>query len=131
MEDEIKPFVSGDKIRSITTIDKFKGVMNDLIRGYPAYLYYGIFEYYFKEHAPAIIKFLEEDGIIKVIQPQKKGDQIMYRVTQRGIAFATSMAQLEYSQEMRKFTIAIIVIGAFALLVGLNQLLFQILQYFP
>ena len=122
MSDEIKPFVSGDKIRSITTIDRFKGIMNDLIRGYPAYLYFGIFEYYFKENAPAVIKFLEEDEIIKVI-PATKNEPVKYRITSNGIILATAMAQLEYSERMRKMTIVLIVIGGLAFLLGLNQFL--------
>lgn len=116
-------FVEGWRIGSITTINKFKGVMNELIRGYPAYLYFGIFESYFKENANEVINFLEEDGIIKVIRPKKQGEQIKYRVTPRGIAFATSMTQLEYSQKINNFTKVIIFLGGATLIIALEQLL--------
>ena len=116
-------FVRGGKISSITTINKFKGIMNDLVRGYPAYLNWGIFETYFGESTPAIIKFLEEDGIIKTFPPEKKGGPIRYRVTAQGIIFSTAMAQLEYSQRMNAFTKLIILLGGGTLLITLIHLL--------
>ena len=115
-------FVRGDRIGSITTIDKFKGIMKELIKGYPAYLYFGIFESYFRENAPAVIKFLEEDGIIRIIQ-SKKGEPIKYRVTANGIIFASAMVQLDYSERMNTFTKVIIFIGGTALFVAVEQLL--------
>ena len=127
MTDEIKPFVRGDRIRSITTIERFKGIMNDLVRGYPAYLYFGIFEYYFGNNAQKIIEFLEEDGVIKII-PATKNEPIKYRITSNGILLATAMAQLEYSEKMRKLTIVLVVIGGSALLLGLNHFLLNLFQ---
>ncbi len=116
-------FVEGWRIGSITTINKFKGVMNDLIRGYPTHLYFGIFESYFKENAKEVIKFLEDDGIIKTIPSKKVGELPMYRVTPIGIAFATSMAQLEYAEKMHVFTKIILLLTGATLFIVLEQLL--------
>ena len=116
------PFVRGDRIASITTIDKFKGIMKELIKGYPAYLYFGIFESYFQENAPVVIKFLEEDGIIKII-PATKNEPVKYRVTSNGIILATAMVQLDYSERMKNFTKIVIIVGGTALFVAVEQLL--------
>jgi len=114
--------VKGDRIDTMTTIDKFKKIMNELIRGYPAYLYFGIFEHHFGEEiGRKVINFLEEDGLIVVVR--NRGDQDRYRVTPQGIAFATAMAQLEYAQRMEAFTRVIIYIGGMALIIALEQLL--------
>jgi len=105
------PFVRGDKIGSITTLDKFKGVMKDLIKGYPKYINWGIFETHFGDSTRAVIKFLEEDGIIKTFRPKKEGDPVLYRVTSNGIIFASAMAQLEYSEKMKNMTTTLIILG--------------------
>jgi hypothetical protein len=123
-----EPIVNGDKISSITTINKFKGVMNDLVRGYPAYLYYGIFESYFGHQTSVVLQFLEEDGIIKTISPITKGEPLKYRVTPKGIDFANSMAQLEYSQKMNKFTKIIILFGIGTFILTLEQILILLLK---
>ena len=103
--------------------------MNELVKGYPAYLYFGIFEYHFgKVVGEKVVKFLEEDELIKVVKPTKAGEQDKYRVTPKGIDFATSMAQLDYSQETRIFTIVIIVLGGLALLFSFEQLILIYLQ---
>ena len=98
-----KPFVRGDKLKTITTLNKFKGVMNELVLGYPAYISWGIFEAYFHENTNAVIKILEEDNIIKTFQPQQTGGPISYIVTSNGIMFANAMAQLEYSHKTHGF----------------------------
>lgn len=124
--------VKGDRIRSITTIQQFKKIMDDLVRGYPAYLYFGIFEYYFGEKAQQIIQFLKDDGLIKVVSPKKKGEPIKYRATPKGIDFATSITHLEkvseYSKETHKFnrriiflTIGLFIIGALQLILTYSQ----------
>jgi hypothetical protein len=123
-----EPFVRGDMLKSITTLNKFKGIMNDLVRGYPAYLNWGIFESYFGENAGAVIKFLEEDGIIKTFPPKKEGQPVMYRVTSQGITFATAMAQLDYSEKMSKFTKIIIFISCVTLFITIQQLLIILLS---
>ncbi len=124
---ENKPFVRGDMLKSITTLNKFKEIMNELILGYPAYLNWGIFETHFGESTGAVIKFLEEDGIIRTFPPKEKGQPILYRVTSNGIIFATAMAQLEYAQEMNRFTKIIIYIGFGALGMAFLHLLVALL----
>ncbi len=117
------------EIGKITTLEKFKGIMNEIILGYPAYLYFGIFESYFgREVAKTVIKFLEEDGIIRIVSPEKEGEPVTYRVTAQGIAFATSMAQLEYSQKMNKFTKIIILFGGSTLFFTVEQIIFILIQ---
>ncbi len=102
-----KNFFKGDKIKSITTINKFKGIMRELIKGYPAYLYFGIFEYFFGKQASSVINFLEEDGIIRVV-PSTLNEPVRYRVTSEGIILATAMTQLDYAEKMNNFTKIII-----------------------
>ncbi|MBI3623497.1 hypothetical protein HY212_05470 [Candidatus Pacearchaeota archaeon] len=96
--------------------------MNELILGYPAYVSWGIFETYFQENTGSVIKFLEEDNIIKTFPPKKMGDPILYRVTSDGIIFANAMAQLEYSQKMNKFTKIIILLGVGTFIFAVEQI---------
>ena len=132
----MKKEVSGDKINTITTIRKFRDVMIDLFKGYPAYEYFGIFETYFgKEGGRKIIEILRKDELIEVTR-EKDNEPTRYRLSAGGIKFTISMINLKhsermlkYSNEMRKFTITIIILGALALFVGIVQAIFIYWQY--
>lgn len=127
MTEERKPF-RGDEIEKIKSIKSLKTPMINLFRTYPVYQWYGIIETYFKgELGNEVVDILDKDGLIK-IKPDTHPR--VYRLTPKGIDFAISMINLEHSEEIRKFTKALIIIGGVALLLGLNQLIFQILQFF-
>ena len=100
MEEEI---VSGSEIDKITTIRIVKGIMIDLFRGYPAYVYYGIIEGRFERGlGDKIVDLLEHDGLIELDQTKKPTKH--YRLTPKGIDFAISMINLEHSRRILKCT---------------------------
>lgn len=119
-------------IEQITTIRLFKKVMIKLFKGYPAYFYFGIFESYFgKELGEQIVKIIKYDGLIEIVS-KEENQQTKYRLTPKGVDFAISMINLEYSEkvlkyskEMRIFTIVIIVLGILTFGVGLLQLILK------
>lgn len=130
MVTKIPSFVPGDKINSITTIRLFKKIMLDLFRGYPAHEYYGIFESYFgKPLASRIIDILIHDGLIDYNKGENE-EPSRYRLTAKGIDFAISMINLEYSErtlkynkQMKKFTISVIILSVLTLFCGITSIL--------
>ena len=126
-----KENVVGSEIDKITTIRIVKGIMIDLFRGYPAYEYYGIIEGRFEGGlGNRIVDILEHDELIEIDQKRKPSKY--YRLTPRGIDFAISMINLEhsekmlrYSEEMKKFTITIIILGGLTLLLSGLTFYFQ------
>jgi len=136
MTEESKTHVKGYETDKITTFRNLKGLMIDLLRGYPEYEYFGKFESVFKNTGRDVVIRLIQDKIIISYNfpPSKEGEPVKYRLTPKGINLAISLINLEhsenlikYSKEMRKFTIAIIIIGSLAFIVGLIQL---ILKYY-
>ena len=113
--------VRGDKIREIATIELFKKVMIDMLKGYPKYHYFGILEYFFGDEK--IVNILEGDGFIQI--EKKEGEQTKYRLSPEGIKLAISMVNLKYSEKMNTFTLTITILGALTLLLGLNHLFFS------
>ncbi len=105
---------------TITTFRKFKGLMLDLLRGYPEYEYFGKFESVFTKTGEKVVEILNKDKLIE-LSPIKEGEVRRYRLTPAGINLAISMINLKYSEKvlrysekMRKFTIVVIIatIGA-------------------
>lgn len=128
MTEETRKFVRGDETNTITTFRQFKGLILELLRGYPQYEYFGMFESVFNKTGEKVVDILDKDKIIEV-SPQKEGEVKKYRLTPTGINLAISLINLEYgekvlkySHEMRKFTIAIIVLSILTLIFGLVQL---------
>jgi hypothetical protein len=96
------------EIDGIPVIIKFKGIMRELLKGYPAFEYFGIFESHFgNKLGKDIVKILEDDKLITV---DRKGTQTSYRLSKDGIDVAVSLVNLDYSEKMHQFTIAIIVL---------------------
>ncbi len=133
MPDEIKSFVRGDEIGKIKAIKSLKIPMINLFKTYPAYQSFGIIESYFKgDLGNKVVDILEKDGLIEIdsnTQPRR------YRLTPKGIDFAISMINLEYServlryaQETRKFNRRIIFLTAGLFTMGLAQLILIYLQ---
>ena len=114
MTEYSKPdFIS--ETNKITTFRKFKGLMLDLLRGYPEYEYFGKFESVFTKTGEKVVEILNKDKLIE-LAPRKEGEPIKYRLTPTGINLAISIINLEhsekmlkYSEEMRRFTIVVII----------------------
>ena len=76
--------------------------MIDILRGYPAYIYWGIFEGRFEGNLGNIVRQrLKEDGIIEDIGVDTQGKPI-YRLTPKGVEFAVSFRNLDYSEKIVK-----------------------------
>jgi len=109
-----KKVYRGD-IKGVPVITKFKIAMTELLKGYPIFRYYGIFESYFgKIPGDEVVKIIEGDKLIDVIR--KDGQPLLYRLTPKGIDVAVSLINLDsneeisrYNKTMKKFTIAIII----------------------
>ncbi len=132
MVEETKPFVKGYETNTITTFERFKGLMIDLLKGYPEYEYFGKFESTFTRTGKKVVEILSKDNVIE-ISPKVEGEPVMYRLTPLGINLAISMINLEhservlkYSKNMKKLTIWIIVLSILTLGLGLVQLFIKL-----
>jgi len=134
--------VKGTETNTITTFRSFKGLMLDLLRGYPEYEYWGKFESVFAETGNLVVDILSKDKLIE-LSPKEEGKK--YRLTPSGINLAISLINLEYSEEilkysnkmnqynkvMRKFTIAIIILSGLTFFLGLLTLYFEYFKPSP
>jgi len=114
--------------KTITTFRKFKGLMIDLLRGYPEYEYFGKFESVFTKTGERVIEVLGKDKVIE-LSPKEDEEVRKYRLTPLGINLAISMINLEYNESvlkynktMKKLTIWIIILSTLTLGFGLIQL---------
>ena len=132
---DLKKIPRGE-IEGIPTITKFKGVMIELFKGYPAFKYFGIFESYFgKELGEEIVKILHQDGLLEIF-PKKENEPTRYRLTGDGINMAISMINLDYSEEtsyynknMHIFTIWIICLTIITAIIGVIQIIPYIFKF--
>lgn len=127
MAKETQPFVKGYETNTITTFRVFKGLMLDLLRGYPEYEYFGKFESVFTNTGDKVVEILNKDKLIEL--SEQEGKPVRYRLTPAGINLAISMINLEYSERvlkysknMRKLTIWIIILSILTFGFGLVQL---------
>ena len=130
-----------------TTFRRFRYALTELLNGYPDYVFYGKIESYIKSGKEGI-DLLEKHQIIdkipleqvkKLIEkmpPEEvaklpKGELrfLWYRLAPRGVDLAISAINLEHSEEMRKFTIAVIVLTVLTFMVGVDQLILAYLQH--
>jgi len=104
-------------------IEKVRKVILEMFRGYPHYVYWGLFEKAFRDkaEAEAVIRLLRNDGIIEVSNIDSK--ERAYRLTSKGIDFAVSMTQLEYSKRMGQLTVSIIILSIITLVLSFIQLI--------
>jgi hypothetical protein len=122
---------SGDKLKEVETNKRVNTILIDFLRGYPIWKYWGIFEYYFGEKiGNEIIKKLEEHEILEVVYAKNSSEKTFYSLAPKGVEVAISMTNLGYSKRMDTFTFIMTLFGALTLLVGLNQLLFQIIEIY-
>ncbi|MBS3071112.1 hypothetical protein J4407_02320 [Candidatus Pacearchaeota archaeon] len=119
--------IEGHKIDEVTTFNLFKKVMNKLVKGYPLWVYFGIFETYFKENTEKLLKVLNNDGLIEKKFNEKENRE-EYRLTGRGITLISSTTQLEYAEETHKFNRWIIYLTISLVTIGTTQLILAYLQ---
>ena len=128
MAEERNPFVKGDEIEKITSIKNLKTPMINLFGTYPVYQWYGIIETYFKgELGDEVVDVLAKDGFIEIksnTQPRA------YRLTPKGIDFAISMINLDYSEKMDKLTKMIMILGLGTFVLVVNQILILLFSLF-
>lgn len=106
--------IRGSEIDKITMFETVKGIMIELMMGYPAHIYWGIIEGRFpKGVGEAVRDTLEQHGLIEV--DKTRISEKLYRLTSKGVDFAISLSQLDYAKKMNKFTrvIIILTIGTF------------------
>lgn len=85
-----------------TTFERFRKIMVEMYRGYPDYIFYGLFEDEFgSERASRIIQILEDDGLI--IYGLTEQGLPAYKLTQRGLEFVFSMMNVSLIQKTTKF----------------------------
>lgn len=114
---------------------KLKKAMIELLKGYPLFKYYGIFESYFGPlHGHDVVRILEDDKFIDVRKEENK--QPEYRLTPQGINLAISMVNLDYSEEteaynknMHRFTIWIICLTIITAIIGIIQIVPYVLKF--
>ena len=120
--------ISADKIREITTMNRFNSIMKDFFKGYPAYEYFGIFEYYFGvEAGKRMVNLLEKDRLIEVIR--KENTPIRYRISGEGIKFVIAMRNFDIATRLNWLTAILVGFGFITICIMGAQLVFQILQY--
>ncbi len=142
-----------------TTFKRLRHALLELLKGYPAYRFFGKIESYLPESKYSLLT-LEKDGIIefatkkecielnKKLTPEQwtqlrkegKKEPTWYRLSPKGIDLAISIINLEYaektikhsqktleySKEMRRFTIVVITASIGALLFALAQCLISL-----
>jgi len=123
MEDKIE----GHRIGEITTFSLFKKVMNELVKGYPLWVYFGIFETYFKENTEKLLKVLSDDGLIE-IRFNEKENRKEYRLTGRGVTLISSTTQLKYAEETYFFTKVLIRLTQIIILLTIGLFIFGFFQ---
>jgi len=116
-------------MKNQTTINRFKKIMIEMYRGYPDYIFYGLFHDEFgQERAERIINLLQDDGLI-IYGLNRKGHP-SYKLTKKGVDFAIAMINLNLSQKTYKFnkriygfTLAIVIFTCALILIGIIQIL--------
>lgn len=115
--------ISGDKLKEIGTYERVKLILIDFLRGYPAWRYFGIFEYYFGEElGKKIINKLKDDEFIDV----KEEEKTYYWLTPKGVQLASSLSTRQRVKNFRD--IGLVLVGM-TLVVGLAHYLLSYAQF--
>jgi hypothetical protein len=120
--------VAGDELAKVEMIERIRKILMDFLRGYPAWRYYGIIEFYFKgELGKKIIQILKEHEVIDV--EEEKG-VTYYWLKPRGIEIAISLSNkrdskrvLSFAEETSKFNRRIIFLTTGLFIIGIVQLI--------
>ncbi len=115
----------------VTTL---KTAMSELVKGYPLFWYYGIFESYFGHvKGSLVVKTLKEDGFLEV---KVTDDKILYKLTKEGVDLAISQINLDYSRETSNYnksthrlTKLVIILTIISTLTGLVQAIPVIINF--
>jgi len=106
-----------------TTFRKLKYALLELLRGYPAYRFFGKIESYLKD-SQSSLEVLKEDGIIEfaskeeskelnkkltaeqwaMLKSEGKKEPIWYRLASKGVDLAISMINLEHSEKIIEYS---------------------------
>lgn len=123
-----KTEMAGDRLRDIGTFDRVKMILVDFLRGYPAWKYHGIFEYYFEQDiAKEIIQELTNDGIIKLWSLDIKGQKVLgYSLTGKGAQLASTFS---VRQKVKDYGLIGLVLVSMTIVIGLAQYLLSYAQY--
>lgn len=124
------------KRSEINNLEMYKIVritMMELLKGYPAHLYWGIFEGRFDRGVgEEVVRILEEHKLIEVQNIQINNElKKAYRLTPKGISVAVSLAQLNYAEKMDTFTKVIIALTVAAIILSLLQIFIPLLLKVP
>jgi len=93
--------VKGDEVNTITTFEKLRTAMIDLLRGYPIYWYYGIIESYFEENlGDYAVEILNKDRFIEIRFNEKENNRKEYRLTEKGVGVVTALLNQKNSDEV-------------------------------
>ena len=123
--------IKGSEINTIEMYATIRITMLELLKGYPAHLYFGIFEGRFERGiGEKVVIILNEHNLIE-FQDIRINNEIKraYHLTPKGIEVAVSLAQLKYAEKMDTFTKVIIILGTLTSLLGINQLILTYLQH--
>ena len=121
--------IKGSEINNLEMHETIRITMLELLRGYPAHLYWGIFEGRFdKGIGEEVVKILDEHKLIETKTIQLSNElKNSYRLTPKGIEVAVSLAQLNYADKMDKFTKILILFGGATLFVALEQIILTLI----
>ena len=103
-------FFKGDEIDKAEMFEKVKDIMIEILKGYPAHIYWGIFEGRFEGNLGVIVaQRLLDDGILEYVKDVKgvlirdNQGKPVYRLTPKGVEFAVSFRNLNYSEKTSKY----------------------------
>lgn len=121
--------IKGSEINTIEMYEVVRITLLELLKGYPAHVYYGIFEGRFKKGiGEEVVRILEEHKLLEfkdiVVNNQKVKS---YRLTPKGIEVAVSLAQLKYAERMDAFTKIIITLAIGTFILVLEQIFMTLL----
>jgi hypothetical protein len=118
----------GIKLDKKLTINIFRGILIEMLKGYPVYVYHGFFEKKFGEEAKHILSQLKEDDLIKISYNER--NLKCYSLTKKGVDFAISMIQLKYMQETKYFSRILIWLTYIIVTATIGMLIFSFSQSF-
>ena len=128
MEKTISRIIKGSEINNLEMHETMRITMLELLKGYPAHLYWGIFEGRFEKGVgEEVVRILNEHKLIE-IQNVRINNELKksYRLTPKGISVAVSLAQLNYAEKMNTFTKVIIVLTIWTFIFTLEQIIISL-----
>ncbi len=98
------PSVRGDEVGKITTFERLRAALINLLRGYPIYWYYGTVESYFEANlGNDAVNILEKDGILEVRYNKLENNRKEYRLTEKGVGVVTALLNQKHSEDVSNY----------------------------